>query len=284
MIQENKIIIAYPNKIDKNSTVSGGNWSLNFPLINIKDRVLKRKARTINTLESSTKFTIQWNKVQSISAFSLVSHNLTVDASWKVKFYLDNTLLYESPLGNIWEPYYSTFDLEFEYDNWWSGLPDQEAIDEFTPITVWFGDLYVVNKIEIEIFDTENPDGYIEIGRVFVSSFWQPKINVSFGANFGTQVNTTVEEALSGTDYFDRRQPKRTMSFSLNRLTEEEAFGRVQDMQRELGIDRELLIAFDRQGDYRYHKTFLGRLKELNALDQPYTDYYSSSFEITEIL
>lgn len=283
-LNETKVTMAYPNKIDKLTTLSGGSWTTNFPLNHLKDRVLKRKARTTNVLPASTQFTVTWSKVQAVSAIALVAHNLTTESTWQVRLYSGATMVYDSGITNVWEPYYSTFDLEFEYDNWWSGHPDQEALDEFTPITTWFDGLYVVDKAEVFIYDQFNPAGYVEIGRAFFGASWQPKINASFGAQFGTEVNTSFEEALSGTDYFDRRQPKRSLSFNLSRLTEEEAFGRAQDMQRELGIDRELLVAFDRQGDYRYHKTFLGRMRTLSALEQPYIDYFSAGFEILEIL
>lgn len=283
-IDETKVTMAYPNKIDKSTTLSGGSWVTSLPLSNIKNRVLKRRARTTDTLPSSTTFTVTWNKVQSISAMALVAHNLTTESTWQVKLYSGNVLVHDSGISDVWEPYYSTFDLEFEYDNWWSGKPDEDAIKEFTPMTAWFGDLFVVDKAEVFIYDIFNPAGYVEIGRAFFGTAWQPRINASFGAQFGTDVNTEVEESLAGTDYFDRRQPKRSLSFTLSRLTEEEAFGRAQDMQRELGIDKELLVAFDRQGDYTYHKTFLGRLQQLSALEQPYIDYYSSGFQILEIL
>ena len=65
----------------------------------------------------------------------------------------------------------------------------------------------------IEITDTGNSDGYVEIGRV---GLWQgiaPAVNMSWGVQYGIRDNSVSDYSLSGDFIYDQRSRKRTANF-----------------------------------------------------------------------
>lgn len=282
-----KVALSWPNRVSE-VNLSGGDWLTSLPINNVKNRILAKRARSVDLDPSSTQFVAEFPaRPRPIAVVAIAAHNLSPEARWQFKVYGQNSAVipeYDSGLMNVWQPIYSTFDLEWEYDNWWSGVPEEDQLNVFTPIAFQIFQLVVADKIEIFIEDGLNPDDYVEVGRAYFGAIFQPNINASFGASFGIEQSTTIETALDDTEYFDRRRPRRTMSMSLERLTEEEAFGQLQTMQREVGIDQELFVSFDQVGDYTYQKSFLGRLQQTDPITQPYIDYFTNSINIIEII
>lgn len=113
----------------------------------------------------------------------------------------------------------------------------------------------------------------------------QPKYNMSYGAQIGFETGTSVEESLSGAEYFDRRNGYRVARLTLEHLTKNEAMGDVLSLQRNAGIDGEVLFIFDPDDlEWRIQTAFLGRLRSLSPIEHPYPLTHSAAFEIKEIL
>jgi hypothetical protein len=65
-----------------------------------------------------------------------------------------------------------------------------------------------------------------------------------------------------------------------------EAFGRVFDIQRQQGVDGEVLFAYTKQDVLNsYERRFLGRLSQLDAISEPYVDTrHTAALSIIEII
>jgi hypothetical protein len=136
----------------------------------------------------------------------------------------------------------------------------------------------------ISIVDTGNSYGYIEIGRIFIGATFRPINNIDYSPNYSIESATGVATSLGGTEYFDRRPNKRVWQGKFSWLTQGEAesfnFGqRIMDIAGEV-----FLIADDTDTAYRDSRNFLGRLRQLSAIENPYLNQYSMSLEIQELL
>lgn len=286
-LDANKITLCWPNHIEK-ATISGGGYTTKRPILNAKNPVFSKKSRTLDLDEANTQFTMIFDKYRPVHVVSIAAHNMSPTATARITLYSDfiqSELIYDSGIINIWPEIFATAQLEWEYDNFWFGRLDEESRENFTPLFTHFTpEVQVSQSMIVELFDSSNGDGFIEFGRVLVSDAWQPNINVNYGINFGYENTTTVDRADDNTEYFDVKPQKRNMDFVFSRLNEEEAFARLYSMQRNQGISKEILVAFNLEDTVvNYQRMFIGRASQLNPLSQPFIDNYEASLSLLEI-
>jgi hypothetical protein len=289
-IETDKVTLCWPNRIDQ-ASLSGGSWSGSLPLTNLQSRVIAKKARSTDAVNASTKFEIELDKGRPMLAIALAGHNLSADAQWRVRFYTDyaqTTLVWDSGTVDVWPAFFEYEQLEWEDNNFWFGNDTLDTASDYTSLATLFADdIYLnVRSIQVDILDADNASGYVEIGRCFVATGFQPVYNADYGLQFGHDTNTPVEEALDNTEYFDRKRVRRTVQFQLSELETNIAFGTLYPGQRDLGVDKELLFAYntDSTDPVYYYRTFLGRMLRLDPLTQPYFERHSAPCMIRELL
>lgn len=285
---DNNITLCWPNRTDQ-TTLAGGSYLANLPLSNVQNRVFARKARTTDLLLTSTMFTMTLDKARAIGVVAIAAHNFTADATWRIRTYTDDamTLLnYDSGTISVWPAFYTPEQLEWEDNNFWFGNAILDPAAEYTPLATHFMPINTTcRSIKVEFADESNPAAYVEFGRVFIAEMFKPTINALWDIQFGHENTTEVEVTLNGTEYFDRKRSKRTASMILPALTTQEAFIRMYSMQRDQGIDREVLFAQETQdSEAFYFRTFIGRLTQPDPISQPYLDRHSMSLNLLEIL
>jgi hypothetical protein len=280
-------IIGYQNRIDAVTFAAYGSWSTSLPLNNIKTRQLSKKARSTNAANSSTKLRFSTDIERIVSTLGIIAHNLSVNATWRYRVYSDSgytTLVYDSGALDVWPSSpYGTY--EWEDVHFWDLTPTDEEIAYYTKNLI-----YVVPSIvsaqyyQIEFFDSSNSDGYIELGRIFMGSTYQPVLNMNLGASIGYESATVVDTAMSGAEFFDRRDSFRIAQFTLDHLTYAESILN-NDIMKISGTDLEVLYIWDSADALNLQRrSFLGRLRSLSPISQPYNTRYQTTYEIKELL
>ena len=280
-------IIGYQNRIDAATFAAYGSWSTTLPLTNIKTRSLSRKARSTNATNSSTKLRFSLDSARVIGSVAIVNHNLQKDASWRYRVYSDSgysTLVYDSGTINVW-PLMPFGSYEWEDSRFWDLQLSAEEIALFTKTLTYVPDtIESAQYYQVEFFDSTNTDGYVELGRIFVGSIYQPTLNMSLGASIGDETNTVVDVALSGAEFFDRRTSYRVAQFTLDHLTYNESIIN-GDIIKISGLDAEVVYIYDDNTALDLHRrAFLGRLRALSPISQPYNTRYQTTYEIKELL
>ena len=176
--------------------------------------------------------------------------------------------------------------LEWEDDNFWLGTVSQEAVAGFNaPFVLPLASPQTLRYWKIEVVDTTNPSAYVQIGRVYIGSSWQPTYDRSYGASMGYEDISVIEASLAGEEFFDVRRRRRGHRFELGFMSQTEYMDRVLELQRLQGVTGEVLIVPDVTDTANQAKvSFLGRLKSLNPVEQPYYNTWSCNLEIQEIL
>lgn len=281
------LMLGYPNRADE-AALSGGSWQATLPLTNLQNRLQAIVARSTDATESSTQFTIDLGQPRTIDLLVLCGHNLSLEATLRVvasEVSSFSPLVYDSGFTVVWPALFSSESLEWEDDNWWSGQLTTEvresypsnAIRRFTQISARYW--------KVLIADTGNADGYVQIGRLMISAVWSPVVNYDYGASLGFETDTAVEKSLGGQEYFDRRTGRRVFRCQLSWLSEQEAYERAWEIQRTLGTDGEVFINID--PDNTLHESrlaYLGRLRQLTAIEHPYYSYHRMAVEVAELL
>ena len=281
-------MIGYPNRIDS-AALSGGSWAASLPRANLQSRILGKVARSADATTASTKFDADLGVTKNIRAVAIVNHNCSIDAKWRVRGASDSgftSVLFDSGWTDVWPAVYPSANLEWEEPNWWSGKYTDEQKTGYTWMAKILASANIVARYwRIEIEDPANAAGYIQIGRAFIGSVWQPSYNMSYGHRMGWETKTAVQEAISGAEYFQHRSPYRIKNLALDNLSTDEGLANAFEIQRRAGIDAEVLWIEDPDDTvHALRRSYLGRLRELSPIVAPHYNASTVAVQIKELL
>lgn len=277
-----RIILSYPNRAT-GGTFSAGSWLSDLPVSNLGTESMSQVARSTDDAEASTTFRLDLGSAKLLRCFALCNHNLSATAQWRVMLGASagGSEIYDSGMVNAWR---MTFDNLFEWESssWWTtSRPDDYYRSPFMALAV-ADDFYEARYITVQISDTSNVDGYVQIGRFFTGGGFQPSINPKYGLKDSWRDLSEVDQSESGEFWSIERRRLRAVSFLIEHLTTAEA-AYIHDMQRRLGIIGDVLFVpypDDIGESQRYG--FVGRLSELSAIEYPYFSHRSTGFKIEE--
>lgn len=282
------IQISYVNNSDA-ATLSGGSWTTALPLANLQTRTQSKVARTTNAAIGSTLFNVDFGVASTIVRLvGLWRHNLSTGALYRVTAgtTAGGSDVYNSDWQSVWPSVFLPQDVEWEADNWWTGaLTQAEAAGYPFALLHDVGRNTLARYWRVEINDTANTAGYIEIGRLWMGPLWSPSRQYSFGATLVWEPRSEEERSLGGVLYFDEQPAVRVFSFDLAAASDIEAFGTLLDVQRLARNDREVVVIPDPDDTpRRFKRDMLGRLRKSNPLAQIAHGYQSAGFEVEELL
>ena len=286
------ILISVNNKIDL-STLTGGEFNSLFPRDNIKTPILSKSARTTSITSFTLTATLPSN--HNIGCVAIAGHNLSRTATFRVKTYLSTTL--ENDSGNLSAWYYLASD-----DLYWSNgdtfsasIASQDRIDKSNPTAVYYLPTNTkASKVEITFTDTDNQDGYIEIGRVFIGEVINPQYNVEYGdLSYGLKNLSKISLGDNGIKYARNYPILRTVVFNWKDLGLGEGITAYR-AQYELGLTGEVVTTYslptytDISGTKTpdsnwFMRAFLGNFAELDKLTYPYFNRHGAGVSIEEV-
>lgn len=231
------------------ATLGGGSWDADYPLDNLKNRRLFKKARSAST---SATITISLPSAASIGIVALCSHNLTAAATVRVQ-----GTTFDSGTNTIYP-----------------GEDYAVIVDPAEASASW----------TITVADSGNGAGYVEFGRLFIGPTFSPATCVDWGFSEGVESRSNVVEALAGPEYFDIRGTRRIWSGKFSWLDDSEA-AQFRTIMRQSDISQEIYWVprpdlTTGQGDV----WFLGRFRQLSAVEYPYLHTHAVGVEIQEIM
>jgi len=242
------------------ATWSGGSWSGDLtPANQLANRFIAAKART--TSAAALTLTATLAASTSIDVVAIAGHNLTL-----------NTATVRVQAGS--------FD---------SGAVTVAAAGSLPFLTPVFCCLLpaaeTASSVQIDIADTGNADGYLEIGRVLIMQDAYPftRQHIVYPAYRGWADGTQITESLGGFQFPDQRPPRRMERFTLDGLTAAMEAGLWGAAGTE-GLSGEVLFIHDQtQVDVSYDRMFLGRLRRLNELEMRSFGRNLVEFEVGEV-
>lgn len=274
----------------KDTVLSGGSWLSSLPLTNLQDPALATLARSTNAAKTSTIIDADLGIGRAGRVITLIRHNIS--SAGTVRITISEAADYSDPVYQsdwiaVWPVFYEFGSLPWGYPGVWSGVLGCEETDGYTMnfVHVLSADTWA-RYWRIEIDDEDNPDGYVELARAGIWSAWQPDLNLQYGNTLGWQTDTPADQALSGARYFDRRNPRREMVFSIDLIDPDTALQKPFEMARKLGIDGQLYFIYDPDDDppSMFRRSFLATLRELSPLQYPMYHYAAQAFALREVL
>lgn len=270
------------------ATLSAGSWQAGAPLANLQQEFLSKRARSTNDDLASTTIRIDFGAVAIVRLVAIARHNLSRDATYRV--FGGSTAgsgdIYDSGTLPVWPAIFLPQDLEWENDNFWTGqISAAETVGYPISLTHDCGGNILARYWRIDFADTTNPDGYVELARLWMGRVWSPTRNYSYGASLTWEARDISEQSLGGVLFHDRRDPARVFRFSLKALTTTEATGAPLDAQRLLGSAGQLWVVPEPADLARgFKRNMLARMRRADPIAQAFRNLHETAFELEEIL
>ena len=280
------LFLGWPNRIDE-AALSGGAWLSGLPLANLKERALSKVCRSVNASTGSTVIDLDLGQARSLRALALQNHNLSQAGSWRVKLgsSAGASDIYSGSYQSAWSLIFDSGQLEWGGNNWWDGMVDDDYIRHPYIAPMLLPTWYSARYVRIEISDAANPDGYIQMGRIFVGSGFVPALGARYGLSEGWDDVSRLDYTLSGALVADIGRRRRWAKFELGYIRQADEAPIVHEMLRRLGTAGEVLYlpnTSNWQDCQRYG--FVGRLREMSAIEYPYVNARSIGLVIEELI
>lgn len=262
-------MFCYPNWADA-GTLSGGSWETDYPDTNLQDRRRKVVARSTDATLSATQVVLDIGEEQRIDCVALIGGNMSLDAQVRVS--IDDAGTSEV-YNSGWVAVYPTGVYPSGTELWGESVTTVDA-DAYAAGKRWpfillpdstSETLATGRYVTVEIDDQSNSDAFVEVGRLWVSSSYQPaNASILSGASFNIQDDSIRTTTDGGTYYFVERDQRRNWIFELGYMDQYENKVQVLEMKRRLGTTGQLLFVANRDDDIGLREQSI-----LGVLDSP---------------
>ena len=177
------------------------------------------------------------------------------------------------------------------YDSGWlTPWPTGETAEDLDGLNVGHFDVVPSTQTafryaSVQIDDTANADGYVDLHRFVVAGAYEPTLNMSYGAKFRQESATTKVPTDGGAEHFNVKKVRRGLRCVLGNVAEAEAFANPWKFQRQLGLDGQVVIMPDQADTTLMHeRAFLARLETLGELEAVYLSRFGFPLSFREVL
>jgi hypothetical protein len=208
--------------------------------------------------------------VGTVSSWDAATAQLVYDAGW-VDVWKE---VYPTGILPTWHPSYATRKLTAEDA---VGYPMGFTLIPSTPQTAQFW--------RVEVNDTTNPAGVVDLGRLVLAMAYQPSINVAYGLKFGLETATVRTETDGAAAVFYVKPKRRTVTGALEDLPTDEALVFPFDLMRRAGTSSQLYFVTDPTDvEHLHRRSFLCTLRDLSPLEMAAFGRYGTPFNLVEEL
>lgn len=217
-----------------------GSWQAGWPVSNLNSLPLGKVARSASAAPANTRFEILLPELLPVGLITLINHNATNAATVTVTAFSDaagTNLVATVSNVEFWPSVYDTASLLWEDSRWWDGkYSDYEKFGSVPLLPIQLPEGAAAQLIRVQINDSANPAGYVQLGYCDVATANEQLINFKFGSQWGFRDRATALEAEGGGKIFNQRGDVRIFRGEINYLPDSQSRGLFYQMQRQLGV------------------------------------------------
>lgn len=281
------MMISSENRIDDATSLTADSEVATLPIANVQDRQLVKVYRS----DAATTIQIDANfgAGKVIDFVAIIRHNISQTGTVRVRLSTVSdfsTTVYDSGTGKAWPIVEEFGTLPWGVFSWGGFLNPTVAADYTISTYRVLTTPVVAQYLRIDIVDSSNTDGYIEIGRLISGPAYRPSQNYAFGAEFEFVDESRVVKSRGGQTFIDEVERFRRVSFELLNIPEAEIFSNVfNSIDRRRGIAKDILVIPQPNDEATFvTQNIYGRLVSTTPIQNRTMEYYGRQFEIEELI
>lgn len=227
----------WDNAADRATSLAASSVAGALVAANLQNNFKGQVCRSVGTSQS---FTATWTNGEVIGGVSLPMTNLSPSATIRVRLYSDVglvNLIADSGTVNACPG--------LTLDMWnWSQPLDANAFlyGGYSKTSVWFANQVTAKGCVVDLVDTSNAAGYIDVARLVAGSYWEASRNPDYGAKSGFNDTTKSARNDAGDLLSDLGVKYETLNLDLKLLSPADRAYLVRIM-RSAGTGRNILVS-----------------------------------------
>lgn len=280
-------LIGYPNRAD-DATLSGGSWEAALPIANVQDADLGIVARSTDATTASTRIDLDLTAAYPVRCIFVYLPNATLSAT--VRLYADDEATFTAPpydpgAENVYPTSFFPANTEFYGEDVSSSAMTQELWDEglrypYIHIPATDQDY---RYWRVDINDTTNSDGYVDVARVWIGTAYRPAVSWRQGGGYGYNSASASVRTQGGKKRSISLPKYRTAQLTLPSVTEDGGTIQCLDVMRRIGTTEQFAFVFDEtDSTHLQRRSYLATLGAVNQLTFPSTAWMDVPFLVEE--
>ena len=215
-------LIGFDNQVAE-AAITAGSAVAGMDAAKVQNRDLWDVWRSAGLTPAQTTLTAAFPSVVTVKLFGIFALNVSTAATWRITAKLDGAEVYDSGEIVLGPIVVAMADREWEDDNFWTGQMTEGAWQRRRRIGLHPEVSGVrADRFEIAIADADNPDGYLEVGRLFLGNVLQPTLTIEWGYHARLETRATELVSPAGHRSVSEPRPSRAARFTLPALTDGE--------------------------------------------------------------
>lgn len=280
-----KMMISSTNRIDDATSLTADDEVAALPIANVQNPQITKVFRNTQT---TAEITVDFGQERVVDFVAVIRHNMTQNGKFRVR--LSNaadfsTTERDTGLVDAW-PIVEEFGvLPWGVFNWGGFLSVTEAVD-YTISSFDVFDTVSARYLKINLSDTTNTDGYLQVGRLICGPAYRPSINYAFGVELEFVDESRVTKSRGGQTFVDEVERFRRMRFQLQNLPENEIFSNIfNSIDRRRGIAKDILVIPQPNDNTTWiTQNIYGRLARTDPVVNSQLEFYGRLIEIEELI
>ncbi len=193
-----------------------------YPITQLQNESIGLPWRSLDTTLANTKFTITFPKLRPITSVAFINHNFSRTAKYTLKLWRDlarTQLLFTINLKDVFPKVVYGIDnpiASWDAGNfWYRTIQDEDLINLTRQFAAYTDKQYFVRIIDVEFFDENSIEDYIQIGVVDPAAGFFFPYQFDYGSQYGLRSRTTLTEAKSGQEFAQRAEARDVMVGSI---------------------------------------------------------------------
>lgn len=216
-----------------------------YPVAQLGTLPLARVYRT-EAIDDIVTIEVTLDKLRRIGVVTLCRHNCRPGAKLRIRLYDEDggDLLWESGWQDVWPVLFTEDQVDWDGGRWWDRTYTEEEIQGYP----WNRAVYVAEPLyagflTAEIDDADNPDEFFQAAYLDIADAFPLPMNFPWNTEYGFQRRTESQEAIGGTEYFERRGKPRIFNATIPYFPRGDAMGRFFEMKRQLDVDQPVFFS-----------------------------------------
>lgn len=276
----NNLRVIYDNAINRQLTLAASSTAGTLVAANMLTDIKSQVWRSSGTTET---ITATWTTAELIAGVVLPFCNLTSGATIRVRGYTnvaDASPIFDT--GTIFACPAAPLGL------WDWGIP--LGVNAFSYAggayaRAWIASPSAVKKLVIDLVDTSNTAGYLEVSRIVCGNYWSPALNADYGVPV-TATDTSKHFRNDAGDLMtDTGTKHKTQSLNLSNMSTADR-ATLWNIVRGNGMSKPMLLSlYPDNSDAELEQTYqiYCKLSSLGAISTPYFQTYSGTLNVEEI-